>query len=64
MWKNEYLRNVKVSKWDNRTIEVVTLCSRQGHRWNTQESKTLRGEMWNYDAYVCGKLAIVLSTSM
>jgi len=48
MWKNEYLRNVKVSKWDNRTMEVVTLCSRQGHRWNTQESKTLKGEMWNY----------------
>jgi len=22
------------------------------------------GEMWSYDAYVCGKLAVVLSTSM
>jgi hypothetical protein len=44
-------------------VKVVTLYSGQHHSWNKQESEMLC-EVWNYDTFLCLKVAAVLATSL
>ena len=37
---------------------------RAGSQMEHAGKQNTDGEMWNYDAYVCGKIAVVMSTSM